>query len=47
MLLEAIKLARQAIQRNALRSFLTILGIVIGVAAVIAMVTIATARLPR
>jgi putative ABC transport system permease protein len=40
MLLEAIKLARQAIQRNALRSFLTILGIVIGVAAVIAMVTI-------
>ncbi len=40
MLLETIKLARQAIQRNALRSFLTILGIVIGVAAVIAMVTI-------
>ena len=42
MLLETIKLARQAIQRNALRSFLTILGIVIGVAAVIAMVTIGT-----
>ncbi len=42
MLVEAIKLARQAIQRNALRSFLTILGIVIGVAAVIAMVTIGT-----
>ncbi len=40
MLLEAIKLALQAIQRNALRSFLTVLGIVIGVAAVIAMVTI-------
>jgi putative ABC transport system permease protein len=40
MLLEAIKLALQAIQRNILRSFLTILGIVIGVAAVIAMVTI-------
>ncbi len=40
MLLEAFKLARQAIFRNALRSFLTILGIVIGVGAVIAMVTI-------
>ncbi|MGE0734203.1 MAG: ABC transporter permease [Alphaproteobacteria bacterium] len=40
MLFEAIKLARQAILRNALRSFLTILGIVIGVGAVIAMVTV-------
>jgi putative ABC transport system permease protein len=40
MLFEAIKLALQAIQRNILRSFLTILGIVIGVGAVIAMVTI-------
>jgi putative ABC transport system permease protein len=40
MLFEAIKLASRAIQRNALRSFLTILGIVIGVGAVIAMVTI-------
>jgi putative ABC transport system permease protein len=40
MLVEAIKLASQAIQRNALRSFLTVLGIVIGVGAVIAMVTI-------
>ena len=40
MLLEAVKLAFQAIQRNALRSFLTVLGIVIGVGAVIAMVTI-------
>jgi putative ABC transport system permease protein len=40
MLFEAIKLARQAILRNALRSFLTVLGIVIGVGAVIAMVTI-------
>jgi putative ABC transport system permease protein len=40
MLLEAVKLALQAIRRNALRSFLTVLGIVIGVGAVIAMVTI-------
>ncbi len=40
MLLEAIKLAMQAIRRNAMRSFLTVLGIVIGVGAVIAMVTI-------
>ena len=40
MILEAVKLAFQAIQRNVLRSFLTVLGIVIGVGAVIAMVTI-------
>ncbi|MCB1511537.1 MAG: ABC transporter permease [Hyphomicrobiaceae bacterium] len=40
MFYETLKLAFQAIQRNALRSFLTVLGIVIGVAAVIAMVTI-------
>ena len=40
MLFEAIKLAFQAIRRNALRSLLTVLGIVIGVGAVIAMVTI-------
>ena len=40
MLFEAVKLALQAIQRNTLRSFLTVLGIVIGVGAVIAMVTI-------
>jgi putative ABC transport system permease protein len=40
MLIEAMKLALKAIRRNALRSFLTVLGIVIGVAAVIAMVTI-------
>lgn len=40
MFFETISLAQQAIRRNALRSLLTILGIVIGVAAVIAMVTI-------
>jgi putative ABC transport system permease protein len=40
MLLETLKLALRAIQRNALRSFLTVLGIIIGVGAVIAMVTI-------
>lgn len=40
MFYETIKLALQAILRNALRSFLTVLGIVIGVGAVIAMVTI-------
>ncbi len=40
MLWETIRLALQAIRRNALRSFLTVLGVVIGVGAVIAMVTI-------
>lgn len=40
MLWETVKLAIQAIFRNALRSFLTVLGVVIGVAAVIAMVTV-------
>ncbi|MCB1464246.1 MAG: ABC transporter permease [Nitratireductor sp.] len=40
MIWETIKLALQAIVRNALRSFLTVLGVVIGVGAVIAMVTI-------
>ncbi len=40
MLWEAVKLASTSIRRNALRSVLTLLGIVIGVAAVIAMVTI-------
>ena len=40
MLWETIKLALQSIRRNALRSVLTLLGIVIGVSAVIAMVTI-------
>ncbi|HBG99502.1 MAG TPA: multidrug ABC transporter substrate-binding protein [Rhodobacteraceae bacterium] len=48
MLIETIRLALSAIRRNALRSFLTILGVIIGVAAVVAMVTIgngATARI--
>ncbi|MDI7863224.1 ABC transporter permease [Rhizobiaceae bacterium n13] len=40
MLLETVRLAFRAISRNLLRSFLTVLGIVIGVGAVIAMVTI-------
>ncbi len=40
MLFEAVKLALQAVGRNALRSFLTVLGVVIGVASVIAMVTV-------
>ena len=40
MFVEAVRLALQAIFRNALRSFLTVLGVVIGVAAVIAMVTV-------
>ena len=40
MLWEAFKLAILSVRRNVLRSVLTLLGIVIGVAAVIAMVTI-------
>lgn len=40
MLWQTIRLAIAAIFRNAMRSFLTVLGIVIGVAAVIAMVTV-------
>ncbi len=40
MLFETTKLAWRAISRNLMRSFLTVLGVVIGVAAVIAMVTV-------
>jgi putative ABC transport system permease protein len=40
MLWETLKLAWQAVKRNVLRSMLTVLGIVIGVGAVIGMVTI-------
>ncbi|ARQ58242.1 FtsX-like permease family protein [Rhizobium sophoriradicis] len=40
MFFETLKLALRAISRNMLRSFLTVLGVVIGVAAVIALVTI-------
>ena len=40
MLWETVKLAMSSIQRNVLRSVLTLLGIVIGVGAVIAMVTL-------
>src|SRR5690606_8559055 len=40
MIWETVRLALRSARRNALRSFLTLLGIVIGVAAVIAMLTI-------
>src|SRR5512141_710762 len=40
MLWNTLLLALRAIRRNLLRSFLTVLGIVIGVAAVITMVTL-------
>ena len=39
MFAETVRQAFQAILRNAMRSFLTILGVIIGVAAVITMVT--------
>ena len=39
-LMNALLLALRAIRRNLLRSFLTVLGVVIGVAAVITMVTL-------
>ncbi len=50
MLWNALQLALRALRRNVLRSFLTILGVVIGVAAVIVMVTVgsgATAQVTR
>jgi putative ABC transport system permease protein len=40
MLWETVRLALRSVRRNPLRSFLTLLGVVIGVAAVIAMITI-------
>ena len=40
MLFNVFMLALRSVQRNLLRSFLTILGIVIGVSAVITMVTL-------
>jgi putative ABC transport system permease protein len=40
MVLSAIRLAFEALQRNLVRSTLTVLGVVIGVAAVITMVTV-------
>jgi putative ABC transport system permease protein len=47
MLLETIRLALRSVRRNALRSILTLLGIVIGVAAVIAMLTIGAGTTAR
>ncbi len=46
-LLEALRSALQAIMANALRSVLTMLGIIIGVAAVIAMVAIGSGAKAR
>ena len=39
MILESIRMAWQNIRHNKLRSFLTVLGIVIGVAAIIALIS--------
>jgi putative ABC transport system permease protein len=47
MLYETVKLALGSVRRNALRSVLTLLGIVIGVAAVIAMITIGSGTTER
>ncbi len=47
MLAESLKLALRTISRNPMRSFLTVLGIVIGVAAVIALVTIGNGTTAR
>jgi putative ABC transport system permease protein len=47
MLLESVRLALRSVLRNPLRSFLTLLGIVIGVAAVIAMITIGSGTTER
>ena len=47
MIWEAFALALRAVRRNMMRSTLTILGIVIGVAAVIAMVTLGTGTTAR
>jgi putative ABC transport system permease protein len=47
MLRDTIRLALSAIRRNVMRSTLTILGIVIGVAAVIAMVTLGSGTTAR
>jgi putative ABC transport system permease protein len=47
MFFETVRLALRSVRRNALRSFLTLLGIVIGVAAVIAMITIGSGTTER
>ena len=44
LLIVTVRIALRALRRNALRSLLTILGIIIGVAAVIAMVSIGQGR---